>query len=85
MCFQGAGRRNPGGALLRGARHRADRAPRRLHRFLGVVLREGNRAIVRPASKASKATDLLLGFLPADKQTVATTSRDDGDEVTAVT
>jgi antirestriction protein ArdC len=28
------------------------------------VLREDNRAIVRAASQASKATDYLLGFLP---------------------
>jgi antirestriction protein ArdC len=28
------------------------------------VLREDNRAIVRAASKASKAADYLLGFLP---------------------
>jgi antirestriction protein ArdC len=32
------------------------------------VLREDNRAIVRAASKASKAADYLLGFLP-DKPT----------------
>ncbi len=32
------------------------------------VLREDNRAIVRAASQASKATDWLLSFLPADDQ-----------------
>ena len=32
------------------------------------VLREDNRAIVRAASQASKATDYLLGFLPDDGQ-----------------
>ena len=47
------------------------------------VLREDNRAIVRAASQASKAADFLLGFLPADDQTVSVASRDDVDEMTA--
>jgi antirestriction protein ArdC len=38
------------------------------------VLREDNRAIIRAASKASKAADWLLGFAPAtdDGRTSAT-------------
>ena len=47
------------------------------------VLREDNRAIVRAASQASKAADFLLGFLPADDQSVSAASRDDVDEMTA--
>ena len=47
------------------------------------VLREDNRAIVRAASQASKAADFLLGFLPADDQSVSVASRDDVDEMTA--
>lgn len=47
------------------------------------VLREDNRAIVRAASQASKAADFLLGFLPADDQSVSLASRDDVDEMTA--
>jgi len=35
------------------------------------VLREDNRAIVRAASQASKATDYLLGFLPASSTDAA--------------
>ena len=35
------------------------------------VLREDNRAIVRAASQASKAADWLLGFMPADADTVS--------------
>jgi len=47
------------------------------------VLREDNRAIVRAASQASKAADFLLGFLPADDQSVSVASRDDVHEMTA--
>ena len=34
------------------------------------VLREDNRAVIRAASLAGKAADYLLGFLPADAETV---------------
>jgi len=50
--------------LLRLARHRADRAPRRLPRRCLDVLREDNRAIIRAPSQASKAANYILGFLP---------------------
>jgi antirestriction protein ArdC len=32
------------------------------------VLREDNRAIIRAASHASKASDYILGFLPENRQ-----------------
>jgi antirestriction protein ArdC len=32
------------------------------------VLREDNRAVIRAASKASKAADYLLAFLPGDNE-----------------
>src|SRR5258707_8137204 len=54
----------PAAFLLRLARHRADRAPRRLPRRCLDVLREDNRAIIRAASQASKAANYILGFLP---------------------
>ena len=41
------------------------------------VLREDNRAIVRAASKASKAADYLLGFLPERAPVTAATSDPD--------
>jgi antirestriction protein ArdC len=44
------------------------------------VLREDNRAIVRAASKASKAADYILGLLPQDECPTAMTTADDAQE-----
>jgi antirestriction protein ArdC len=44
------------------------------------VLRENNRAIVRAASQASKASDYLLGFLPEMTPAVASETMMDDHE-----
>lgn len=47
------------------------------------VLREDNRAVVRAASRASRAADYILGFLPADDRLAPTADHDDGEAIEA--